>query len=228
LTRVLALDTSTWWGGLALVERDADEPPRVVAELGVEVRDSHAMRLLPAIHLLLERAGWDRSSPDLYVATRGPGSFTGIRVGLGTVHGLALATGKPCAGVGTLEALAEAHGPAERERVPLLAAGRGEVYGARYDACSSPPRPLRDAWLGRAEEVLAAEGPAVLIEGPGAAAPIGALGRDDDRFRLAAPVRSVAAAAGRLTLLRGARGDSTPPMPLYLRPPDAELKRRKR
>jgi len=224
LRRALALDTTTWWGGLALLEQEPDCSPRVVAELGLEVRDSHAARLLPAVELLLDHAGWERSSPELFVATRGPGSFTGVRVGLGTVHGLALATGTACAGIGTLEALADAHGPAERERVALLNAGRGEVYGARFDAASSPPKMLREPWLGRASEQLDGEGPAVLVPGPGPPPPIDAV-VGDGRFLLADPVRGVAAAAGRLALMRGETGDATLPLPLYLRLPDAEIKR---
>ena len=82
MTRVLALDTSTWIGGVALVEAGPDAEPRTVIELTVDARDSHADHVLRRIDWLLAEAGWDKSSLDVYAATRGPGSFTGIRVGL--------------------------------------------------------------------------------------------------------------------------------------------------
>jgi tRNA threonylcarbamoyladenosine biosynthesis protein TsaB len=80
----------------------------------------------------LARAGWAKTDLAGFVATRGPGSFTGIRIGLGTIRGLALAAARPCAGVSVLEALAEAHGPGRGDRVALIGAGRGEVYGQRF------------------------------------------------------------------------------------------------
>ena len=88
--RILAIDTSTWWGSVALVERP--EPGGVTAELGMQVGKTHASALLSAIERLLEFAGWPRSSVGGYVATRGPGSFTGLRVGLGTITGRAWRT----------------------------------------------------------------------------------------------------------------------------------------
>src|SRR4029434_7644068 len=106
---------------------------RVVAEIGLWVEDSHASRILPLVEAVLALASWPRTSLDAYAAVRGPGSFTGLRVALGVMRGLALATARPCLGVGTLDAMADAHGPAAVDRVPLLDAGRGEVYGARFD-----------------------------------------------------------------------------------------------
>jgi len=225
LTRVLALDTSTWLGGLALVEREGTDEPRVVAELVLDVRDSHADQMLRRAALLLDEAGWVRSSLDLYAATRGPGSFTGIRVGLGTVRGLSLATGRPAVCETTLRALAEAYGPAEAERLTLMEAGRAELYGARFDARSSPPAVLEEPWLAPRTQVASMRSapPPVVVPGPGtqvepAGLPAGA--------RLVRPQRSVAAALGRLAL--SGDPEATKPgdlAPLYIRPPDAILKR---
>ena len=64
------------------------------------------------LETLFAESGCSRGDVDGYVATHGPGAFTGIRVALGTLRGLGLATGKPCIGITTLEAIAEAHGPA--------------------------------------------------------------------------------------------------------------------
>jgi len=226
MTRIAALDTSTWVGGIALLEAGASaEPPSLVAELQVQVRDSHASRILGWLEILLGEAGWSRSELDLFVATRGPGSFTGVRIALGTIQGLALAADRPCVGVDTLEAIAEAHGPAELDRLPMMNAGRGEVYWARYDAGSTPPLVKRPVALGTVEGAVGAdpEG-AVLICGPGAEQ----LVRD---VRVRAGSRSVgctcgvAAAAGRLAA--GREPEPGPLSPLYVRLPDAELNKRR-
>ena len=229
MSRLLAIDTSTWWGGVALVESRAGESPRLAAEIGLYVEDSHAARLLPLIESVLALAGWSKTSLDVYVATRGPGSFTGIRVGLGVLRGLAIATGRPCIGVGTLEAMAEAYGPCPFDRVPLLDAGRGEVYGARYDASSSPPRELEPPWVGNPERALAGrERSPAAVFGGGAVAHEARLRATGHRGPLAPTPTSLAAAAARIASARpdeaadGARDVA----PLYVRPADAELKLR--
>ncbi len=216
MRRVAAVDASTWWGGAALVE-EAEGRAEVVAEIAVRIRDSHAAHLLGMLDHLLDEAGWSRGQVDVWAATRGPGSFTGLRIGLGTIAGLGLASGRPCLGVGTLEALAEAHGPAEAERVPLLDAGRGEVYGARYDAASSPPREIVPPWLGPRERALEGGSGSPVLLGPAAATLPGSVlsGRS---------ARGVAAAAARLAASLAAAGaaDGDGMAPLYIRPPDAE------
>lgn len=224
MNRIAALDTSTWWGGVALLEqRSAGAEPDLIAELGFHVADSHAAHLLRWLELLLQEAGWPKSSLDVFAAARGPGSFTGIRVGLGTIHGLALATGRPCSAVTTLEALCEAHGPAETERLPLLDAGRGDVYGARYDPCESPALEREPPWLDSVENLLDHVGQdgAVIIPAPGLRLPHA---ERMHKIRCARAPRSIAAAVGRLALLRAAEPTPLPVEPLYLRPPDAWLK----
>lgn len=227
MTRVLAVDSSTWWGSAALVEQDGRaDPPRVVVEYGARVDGSHAEQLLQWVDRLLAEAGWSKTSPDAYAATRGPGSFTGVRVGLSTIRGLSLASGRPCFGVTTLQAIAEAQGPVDRERVPVMDAGRGELYSARYDAGSSPPLELQAPWVGAASLVLsgAATDRALLLPGPGTRIEIPA---DSSRTVSATTAERLAGAAGRLVAHRVLHGGSTPePLaPLYLRPPDALLKR---
>ncbi len=224
--RLLAIDASTWWGGAALLEVHGDVT-RLVAEIGVYVEDSHAARLLPMVEALLATAAWPRSSLDAYAAVRGPGSFTGIRVGLGLMHGFGLAAGRPCVGVGTLHAMAEAHGPAAADRVPLLDAGRGDVYGARFDAGGSPPGELTRAWVG--DPALAVErGVDVVVFGDGARVHEARLREAGYAGPIGRAPSSVAAAAGRIALAQihagcVVAGDL---IPLYVRPADAEVKRR--
>ncbi len=226
MSRLVAVDTSCWWGGVALLETGSAGACRVVAEAGLLVSDSHAAHALALLGALLAEAGWSRSDVDAYAATRGPGSFTGIRVGLGTIRGLGLAASRPCIGIGTLEAMAEAFGPAAGERVPLISAGRGEVYGARYDAASSPPVEIVPPWLGPPERALEAGGGEAVLFGPGVEAAASAMRGKGWRGPAWRTPTSVAAAAGRLALIRIASGaaDGEGLSPLYLRPPDAELK----
>lgn len=218
MTRILAVDTSTAWGGAALVEA-GDDGVRLVAEAGLVVEDSLAARLLPLVDLTIAAAGWSRGSIDAYAAARGPGSFTGIRVGLALLAGWALASGKPCLGVGTLDAVAEAYGPAEAERVPVIPAGRGNVYRARFDAASSPPRLLGSPWAGPLDRVLAGEAGAVVIAPRGLALPALPPG-----VRAAPAPTSIAAAVARIAAHRLAAGleASDAPAPLYVRPSYAE------
>jgi len=222
--RLLAIDASTWWGAAALLEVH-EGTPRLVAEIGVHVEDSHAARLLPLVEGLLATAGWPRTSLDAYAAVRGPGSFTGIRVALGLVSGLVLVASRPCLGVGTLHAMAEAHGPAVAERVPLLDAGRGEVYGARFDARGRPPDVLRPAWVG--DPALAVEpGIDVVVFGGGGRVHEARLREAGYAGPIGLAPTSVAAAAGRIALARLAAGIVTPSemTPLYVRPADAEVR----
>lgn len=227
MTRVVALDTSSTWGGVALLRKlESTGGTRLVAQAGFHQSDPHGSQVLSLLDALLVEAEWSRSSVDLYAATRGPGTFTGLRVGLGTLRGLGLASDRPCLGIGTLEAMAEGLGPGVADRVPLLDAGRREVYGARFDSGSSPPLQRIPPWVGPPEGALEG-GSMPLIFGPGAevhaeclrarGAPLASGG--------GTPV-SVAAATGRLALLRWEAGvpDGDGLSPLYLRPADAELK----
>jgi tRNA threonylcarbamoyladenosine biosynthesis protein TsaB len=204
-------------------------PPLVVAEIGVLGIRSHAGHVLGWIERLLAEAGWPKSSLDAFAAARGPGSFTGVRVGLGTIRGLGLASGRPCFGVGTLQALAEAHGPAEADRVPLVAAGRGELYAARFDAVSSPPIERESPWVACAGEVLerVARGSTVLVPAPGSE--IDGAARPGAGGRFVPAPRAVAGAIGRLVALtRTSFDEPAPPLsPLYVRPPDVRVARRR-
>jgi tRNA threonylcarbamoyladenosine biosynthesis protein TsaB len=228
MIRAVALDTATWWGGVALVTESEAGRAETVAEAGILVRDSHAEHLLRLLETLMAEAGWGRRSVDLYATSHGPGSFTGIRIGLGTVRGLALAADRAALGVGTLEAMAEAYGPDTRERVPLLDAGRGEVYAARYDPAGTPPVEREAPWLGAPERALAGTSETVLF-GPGLTLHAGRLRAAGWTGPPGAAPSSIAAAVGRLALPRRARagGPEDGLAPVYLRPPDAEAQTRR-
>jgi tRNA threonylcarbamoyladenosine biosynthesis protein TsaB len=177
------------------------------------------------VETLLATAGWPKNSLDAYAAVRGPGSFTGLRVALGLMRGLALAASRPVVGVGTLPAMAEAFGPASGERVPLLDAGRGEVYGARFDAAGSPPLALTPAWVGDAT-LAVQDGAHVVVFGSGARTHASRLREAGYAGPIGRAPTSIASAAGRIALAMMAAGTVEPGdlAPLYVRPSDAEVK----
>jgi len=121
---ILAADTSLPILSVALVMDDA-----LLGAVALEGRSSRNEKLLPAIDWLLTEASIDRASIDLFAVTRGPGSFTGVRIGLATMQGLALALGKPVCAISTHEAIAPASGRASI----VDDAGRGEFYASTFD-----------------------------------------------------------------------------------------------
>jgi tRNA threonylcarbamoyladenosine biosynthesis protein TsaB len=128
---MLAFDTSSNVTAVALVE-DA----RVLVEDSSTSEERHAESLLPRIEHCLAAAGLALRDVDVFAVGIGPGSFTGVRVGVATAKGLALATGKPLRGVVSLAALAAsvlplAHEP-EALVAPILEAYKGEVFAALY------------------------------------------------------------------------------------------------
>jgi tRNA threonylcarbamoyladenosine biosynthesis protein TsaB len=165
---------------------------------------------------------------DLYAATRGPGSFTGLRVGLGTIRGLALAADKPCYGIGTLESLAVANGDEDRNRMAVMDAGRSEIYAAGFTGGSFPPEAVVEPCLATPDSVpVACSGPVVWIGG-GAVMHRAALLSGCAGSLVRDRPLGVAAAAGRLAVRQ--HHDGLPAgsgmSPLYLRSPDAVLKPR--
>src|ERR1700674_3345139 len=108
--RRMALDTTTRAGSVALVEDD-----RVVDERSGDLSRTHAQRLPGEILALADRHHVAMRDVDVFAVASGPGSFTGLRIGIATIQGLALATNRPVVAVSTLEALAHA---ASRDLAP--------------------------------------------------------------------------------------------------------------
>jgi tRNA threonylcarbamoyladenosine biosynthesis protein TsaB len=125
--RVLALDTTTEFGSIALVLSD-----EVISETLIHSPDGFGHVLFGRLAAALEDAGWKLDEIDCFAAAAGPGSFTGVRVGLAAIKGLAEALGKPAVAVSNLQALAW-FGIASL-RATVLDARRGQIYGAVYDA----------------------------------------------------------------------------------------------
>lgn len=217
--RILGFDTATRATTVALVDGGTvlerrDDPPS-------GARPRHTTRLMPMIAELLCEAGWGWDELDRIAVGIGPGTFTGLRIGVSTARALARARGLELVGISTLESLSLG---ADADVVcAAIDARRGEVFAALWDRrrLVLGPAALKPAVL--AERL----GPGTLAIGDGAVAfrdvlvPSGALIPDDD----AALNRVTAVNHCRLGLLARA-SDPDGVLPDYLRLPDAELSRR--
>lgn len=127
--KVLAVDTNSFAGSVALLENR-----RLLAEINLDSPRAHSERLLAAVDLALVSHGLTLQDLDGFALAVGPGSFTGIRIGMSTVKSFAMATGKPIAPVTGLAALAyKLRRPQGRLLCPLFDARKGEVYGALFE-----------------------------------------------------------------------------------------------
>lgn len=128
MARVLGIETSTSAGSLALAEAG-----RLIREAQIDTLLNHSARLLPVLDGLLKGAGWEVGDLDAVGVGLGPGSFTGIRVGLAAAQGLAFGGSIPLVGVGSFPALVRGCALERGIIVPLLDGGRGMIYGGRYE-----------------------------------------------------------------------------------------------
>jgi tRNA threonylcarbamoyladenosine biosynthesis protein TsaB len=212
--RILAVDTSSPWGSVAL--REGTETRGEVRRYGAE---GHSRWLLPAIDSLLGGLGLAASDLEAYAVATGPGSFTGLRVGISTIQGLALASPRPCLGLSTLDALAALVTEGAAPRVAMMEAGRDEVYAALYEADGQLRGERRvgavEAFLGGVE----VKGEVTFV-GDGAERYRAQIQAARPRALFAPGPWFVAAALGRLAEPRLAAGEGRGPemlRPLYLR-----------
>jgi len=126
--QVLALDTSTSCLSVALL-RDG----LTACEINLTVKAGHAGMLLSVIDEVLNKSGTPRTAIDLIAVGTGPGSFTGLRIGIATAKGLAESLGCRLVGVPTLDTLAHGAVPSYLPIIPVVDAKKGEVFCCRYD-----------------------------------------------------------------------------------------------
>jgi len=127
--RILAIETSTMLGGVAVM----DDARGLLSESRSAVKAGHSGRLMPEIDTALNRVSLTLADIDALCVTTGPGSFTGLRIGLSTVKGLAYSTGLPVVAVPTLEAFAWNLPAFAHPVCPMLDARRKEVYAGVFD-----------------------------------------------------------------------------------------------
>jgi tRNA threonylcarbamoyladenosine biosynthesis protein TsaB len=128
---IIAIDTSGRKGSIALCRGDADSFD--VLQLTSLEGGTYSAQVMPVISGALAEHHLDKTAVDGFVVVSGPGSFTGLRVGLATVKGLCEVLQKPLATVSMLEALALTYGRAGQASTAILDAGRGEVYVGEYE-----------------------------------------------------------------------------------------------
>ncbi|GKT09487.1 tRNA (adenosine(37)-N6)-threonylcarbamoyltransferase complex dimerization subunit type 1 TsaB [Desulforhabdus sp. TSK] len=224
--KILAVDTSTASGSIALMDGLS-----VKAEWILQSNLTHNRLLLKNIHFLLTQAEWALSQVDAFAVTTGPGSFTGLRIGLTTMKTLAWTMKKPYLGIPSLDALAAPFSFCSLPVCCLIDARKHEVYGALYrpdragggllrvgDYRVLPPERMAagiqeptlfcgDGWLAYRDIIKEILGEKAL-EAPG---PCHVLRAD------------FVAELARVRFEAGEREDPLSSVPLYVRPSDAEL-----
>jgi tRNA threonylcarbamoyladenosine biosynthesis protein TsaB len=213
--KIIAIDTSTLTAGVAAWSDGA-----VVAERRARVT-THSDVLLSMVDEVLREAGWSIAALDGVACTAGPGSFTGLRIGLATAKGLCFAAGKPLAGVGSLEALA-ARAP-DGQVAAVMDAHKQEVYAAIYDVAGGLPTLKAGEWVLPPSELL--ERIAGLpVVGDGALR-YPQLGHPLDNDGAPRPADVARLAAARLE--KGEADDLSSSGPRYVRASEAEIARMK-
>lgn len=134
---ILGIDTTTLSCSVALLRDDT-----VLAELTLNIKKTHSERLMPLLDTILQEAAVERESLEAIAVAAGPGSFTGLRIGVATTRALAQGLEIPAVPVCTLEALAEMVPTPNSLICPILDARRNQVYTALYRRSSKAPYPL--------------------------------------------------------------------------------------
>lgn len=224
--KVLAVDTATAWQSVAILDGD-----RVLARHEQEASGSHARLLLPTIDRLFKDTDLSPAKLDGLVVSIGPGSFTGLRVGLATMLGFRTITKLPLATVPTLEAMAWNLRGSSTPLCPVLNSRRGELYWAVFQWLGSDRlERLMPEQVGTAEMLGKQLSGPVMLYGEGwqteRAAVKAAIARDVTIVEAADDIKPSAvsvALAGVAKLQRGEQAGLTV-SPLYVQRPEAELK----
>lgn len=145
---LLAIDTSGPVCGVAVMKDGV-----LCYEAVAMNKLTHSVSMMPMVEEALNKSSTLISEIDLYATVTGPGSFTGVRIGVSAVKGMAHGAGKPCIAVNALEALARGIGLSDALLCPIQDARAGQVYGAVF-APGMPPRRLCDDMAARLPEYL--------------------------------------------------------------------------
>lgn len=222
---ILAMDSTAKAAAAALLDGETLLCKEMHDDAG-----THSSTLLPSVERLLEKASLGFDDIDLFAASAGPGSFTGVRIGAATLKGLAFGRNKPCAAVSALEALAYNLRDTDGVVCALMDARRGQFYTAMFEIGRGEVRRLTPDAAESGEQIadrLKAY-PAVTLVGDGAEVALpffdGLPVRLAPKDRLLADGESVGLAAYRMALRGETVGDAAF-APVYLRLPQAERER---
>ncbi|MCW8859087.1 MAG: tRNA (adenosine(37)-N6)-threonylcarbamoyltransferase complex dimerization subunit type 1 TsaB [Deltaproteobacteria bacterium] len=222
--KILTLDSSSMTGSVALSCGST-----LIAESLLNVRSTHSEKLLKQIDQLLDEAGWQLNDLDFFAAVTGPGSFTGLRIGIATIKGLAQVLSKPVVAISSLQSIAMNVPLSDMPICAFLDARKKEVYSQLFRWQDNVPAALGEAQVLPPETLLKKlEGKVVLV---GNAVPLyrelieSTMG---DRALIPAPgahqLRASQAAWLALTSWSGGVFQEPSDMlPTYVRPSDAEL-----
>lgn len=240
---ILALDTTTRAGSVAVTRNDD-----VLSLVEGDGTRTHGERLPGELDRALSQAGIHTTDLALLVVASGPGAFTGLRIGLAAIQGLAMVLRVPVVGVSALDALASTVWPTldsgDTALFTWMDAARGEVFGSEYRRSGGPPSAdppfpwdaTGDPLVAPPAAILAtldrSRAPSTVFVGDGAVryqADINAW--SDGRSRVFETPRVLAPALAHIGRRLAAQGAAGPPhalQPLYVRRPDAELERLRR
>lgn len=223
---ILALETATLCGSVALVSQD-----RCLAEFSLQTGETHSRRLLAGVDWLLQETNIDWPTIDAVAVSLGPGSFTGLRIGLATAKGLVLAGGAKLIGVGTLDGLAaQLFAAGDILICPVLDARKKEVYCGFYKCDDQGIPRLQGQYLVISPDELCGriDEPVVLL-GDGATFYGGLFQEKLAHFLKVVPAQVYfprAATIGLLALEKWQQEEFLDPAgaePIYIRPSEAEL-----
>jgi tRNA threonylcarbamoyl adenosine modification protein YeaZ len=221
--KILSIDTSSSAGSIVVAENE-----KILGEINIDSAETHSARLLSGIDYLLKSLGLLLRDVDAFAVISGPGSFTGVRIGLTTTKGLAETTNKPAISITAFEAWVEQFPLQQGVIVPLIDARRGEVYAMVLERRGGDLKRLSEGMVDKPSQIL----------GPLNHDEILFIGDGSTKYRdlvveVHRPRWSIAASEGflgrsmaRLAYQRGLKHDFTSALDLkayYLRKSDAEL-----
>lgn len=220
---LLAIDTATRWTGIAL-----HDGVQLRAELGWHAINTQTIELAPTLNDLLRKINADASDIRAIAVAIGPGSYTGLRVGLGFAKGIALANNVPLVGINTLDIVAEAAGRMNNHLIAVCEAGRSRVCAATYFFYSRKAWQLKQAADIYTWEALVDQVPVGSVFAGEISADARSIIRSANRkLKLASPAQGARRAAhlAELAIQRIHKGDvddAAELVPIYLRDPTGQ------
>lgn len=227
---ILAIDNSTLYGNVALTSPDG-----LLAERSLLSKLTHSKRLLSSLDELLKESNLDWDKLDAVAVCLGPGSFTGLRIGLATVKGIAMATDLPLIGISSLDGLASQLPFAKHQICSILDARKHEIYAAFYESnVAGEVERISDYLVMPPEELAQKIKQPTIFVGDGVNVYGDFLTETLGSLALFAPEHIIfprAASIGKLALSKFSQNqflDPSSAVPLYIRASDAEIQRNKK
>jgi tRNA threonylcarbamoyladenosine biosynthesis protein TsaB len=221
---ILAIETATGCGGVSLTKGGMDAG-KVLAEYTLQPEVTHSRRLLGSVGAMMEAAGVAWADLDGVAVSLGPGSFTGLRIGMAAAKGIAMGANLPLLGVPTLDGLAAQATPTDLPLCCLLDARKQQVYAAFYCCEAGRWRRTSDYLAASAEQLAQSIHEPTLLVGPGIMAGRAAFAQHPlarmAPSALLHPRAAFIGFAGATMLAQGHGNDDL--VPLYVRASEAEL-----